>query len=89
MKDRGRKLAIIAQIIVYILAVIIIIQIIKKLTGNSWTTEDVILSLVVVNLTLAFGLGGYIIHLGNKIASVDRKLHGHIEWHRGRDFSVK
>jgi len=80
---------IISQIFAYILAIIIVIQIIKIIFGGSWATEDVILALVVLNITLTFGLWGYLFrvnsNLNSKIASVDKKLHGHIEWHRGVD----
>ncbi len=41
------------------------------------------------NLGVSFGTLGYVLHLSNslnsKIANVDKKLHGHLEWHRARD----
>ena len=85
MKDIGKKIAIIGQIVFYIFAAIAIYQIIRKLTGGSWAAEDIILSIVMINLTMTFGIAGYMINLNNKIASVDRKIHGHIEWHKGKD----
>ncbi len=78
-------ITIIAFIVSYILAIIVIIQILRILFGGSWAVEEVILALVVLNITLTFGIGGYLFHLSGKIATVDRKLHGHIEWHRGLD----
>lgn len=87
MRDIGKIVAIIAQIIVYALAVVIAIQIIKKLQGGSWAIEDIMLSLIIANLTMTFGLIGYLLHtssaLSNKIASIDREIHGHLEWHKG------
>ena len=84
MRDIGKILFTLAQIIAYIIAAIIIMQMIKKLAGGSWEIEDIILALVILNLTITFGIGGYLIHLNNKIAGVDRKIHGHIEWHKGK-----
>lgn len=80
-----KALATIAQIVAYILAALLAFQIIKKLAGGSWEIEDIILGLVILNLTITFGIGSYLIHMNNKIASVDRKIHGHIEWHKGKD----
>ncbi len=78
-----------SQIVAYILAIIIIYQIIKKLLGGSWQVEDVILSLLVLNITLTFGAVGYMVgmnsKLNSKIARLDIKLHGHLEWHKGRE----
>ena len=79
-----RVVTIAAFILSYILAIIVIIQILRILFGGSWSVEDVILALLILNLTLTFGMS---YRLSNKIAIVDRKLHGHIEWHRGTDGS--
>ncbi|MEK6878744.1 MAG: hypothetical protein AABY22_04005 [Nanoarchaeota archaeon] len=76
--DIWEILSIIAQIVAYILAIIVIVQIIKLLFGGSWKIEDVILTLLVVNITLTFGVMGYLMKLNSVI-------HGHIEWHKGRD----
>lgn len=67
---------IISQIFAYILAAIIVFQIIKIIFGGSWSVEEAILALVVLNITVTFGL--YM-----KIANIDKRLHGHFEWHRG------
>jgi len=85
MRDIGKYLAIGAQIVAYILAAILIVQMIKTLRGGSWNTEDLILIMMSVNLTLTFGMGGYLFRLNNKISAVDKKIHGHIEWHKGRE----
>ena len=77
-----RAVTILAFIVSYILAIIVIVQISRLLFGGSWAVEDVIMALVVLNLTLTFGMS---FRLSNKIAIIDRKLHGHIEWHRGVD----
>ena len=89
MKDINRILSIIGQIIAYILAVIIIIQILRIIFGGSWSLEEIVLALVIFNLTMTFGIGVYLINmhitLNNKISDVNTKLHGHFEWHRGKD----
>lgn len=85
MKDIGEFLSIIAQIAAYILGLILIVQIVRLILGGSWEIEDVILAIVIFNLTITFGIGGYLIHLHNIISRVDKKLHGHIEWHRGSE----
>ncbi len=85
MAEIYETLSIIAQIFAYILAIIIIYQIIKILIGGSWEIEQVILAFVIVNLTITFTLGGYLIHLQNKISEVDKKPHGHFQWHEGKD----
>ena len=71
-------LSIIAQIVAYILAIIVVVQIIKLLLGGSWRIEEVILTLLVVNITLTLGIMGYLMKLNNVI-------YGHIEWHKGRN----
>ncbi|HLC58090.1 MAG TPA: hypothetical protein VJH95_05950 [Candidatus Nanoarchaeia archaeon] len=88
-KDIGTIFYIISQVIAYILAVIIIYQILKILLGGSWETEQVILALVMLNLSISFGIGGYLLHLNNKISKVDSKLTGHFGWHKGRDEELK
>lgn len=78
MRNNTELIAKVAQIIAYILGVIIIIQLLKSIFGGTWAIEDVILALVILNLTVTFGMVGYLISLSNKIT-------GHIEWHKGRD----
>lgn len=85
MRDFAERISAIAQIIAYILAVILAIQLFRAIFGGTWAIEDIILALVVLNLTVTFGLGGYLIHLSNKISDVKTKVVGHIEWHKGKD----
>lgn len=87
--DFGETIALIGQIVAYILGVIIIIQILKALFGGTWQIEDIILALVILNLTITFGVGGYLIHLNNKISTVNTKLEGHFGWHRGVEMNRK
>lgn len=70
--------SIIAQVIAYILAVILIIQIVRAILGGTWAVEDLILALLIFNLTLTFGIGGYLI-------SLNKKISGHLGWHKGRN----
>ncbi|MBS3095368.1 hypothetical protein J4231_01690 [Candidatus Woesearchaeota archaeon] len=69
-------IAIFGQIVAYILAIILIIQILRAIFGGTWEIENIILALIILNLTVTFGISGYIISLNNKIS-------GHIGWHRG------
>ena len=89
MRDIAEKLFIAAQIFAYILAVIVIIQIIRAIFGGTWIVEDIMLAGIVLNIILTFGMLGYLINLStqlnNGISKVDAKIHGHIEWHKGRD----
>lgn len=57
-------------------------QIVKILLGGSWGVEDAILALVVLNITITFGS---LIHSNSRLSKLESKLHGHIEWHRGKD----
>lgn len=83
MKNAGKIITIIAQVIAYILAIILIIEITKSIFGGSWQIEEIILGLIIFNLTITFGIGTYIISLNNKISSVNTKIVGHITWHGG------
>jgi len=51
--------------------------------------EDVILTLVVLNINLSFSLFGYIFSTNNrtmnKLNKLDKKLYGHFEWHKSRN----
>jgi len=84
-KDFGSVIFIFSLIVVLVFAIILIIQIFKIIFGGSWRIEDVILALVVFNLTICFGIGGYLINLNNKILNVNTKLQGHLSWHRGKE----
>lgn len=90
MKRSGAEIiAITAQIAAYILGAIIIVQILRIILGGSWKVEDAILALLVLNITLTFGLFGYFINsntvLNDKISSVNTKIEGHLEWHKGKE----
>ncbi len=67
---------IIASILFFILAVLIVYQIVRSIIGGSWTTENIIVSLVILNLTTTLILIGYIYKLNNKISA-------HLGWHKG------
>ena len=87
--DFGELIAIIGQIIAYIIAIILVIQILRAIFGGSWKIEEIILMLVLFNLTITFGTGGYLVSLSNKISNVNTKIEGHIQWHKGKDNSKK
>ncbi|HLC75458.1 MAG TPA: hypothetical protein VJH88_06430 [Candidatus Nanoarchaeia archaeon] len=66
-----------------VLVALVFVQLIRYIFGGTWLIEDIILALVVLNLTITFGIGGYLISLNDTISQVDKKLYGHFEWHRG------
>lgn len=89
-------LFVVAQLVAYVLGIIIIIQILRIIFGGSWKVEDAILALLVLNVTLTFGLVGYMLHnnmgindkltgLNDKISSVNTKIESHLEWHKGKE----
>lgn len=45
------------QIILILFALYLIVQILRKLFGGSWTIEDIILGLIILNLGSIFTLG--------------------------------
>lgn len=81
MKNFLKWVIIIAQIFAYILAIILVIQLWKSLVGGTWEVENVMLALLILNLTMTFGLYG-------KIAKVDTKIERHISWHRGHESKI-
>lgn len=66
------------RVLFYILAAILIYQIIRYLFGGSWSIENLILGLVILNLTITFTLMAL-------FYDVKGKLEGHIKWHEGFD----
>ena len=85
LKDIGKKLSIVAQIIAYILAIIIIVQLLKSIYGGTWQVENVILAILVFNFTLSATIVGFLFNLNNKISEVDKTIHGHLEWHKAKN----
>ena len=81
----GEILSLIGQLLAYIIGIIVIIQILRSLFGGTWEIENTILAIVVFNLSITFSMVGYLFILNNKISRIDKKIHGHIEWHKGKD----
>ena len=83
-----KKLFIISQIFVYFLGLIIIIQLLRLIFGGSWKPEDVILAILTINITVTLTIGGYLFYannsLLNKMHQLDKRLYGHMEWHKGK-----
>jgi len=95
-REIGKIFYILGLILAFILALIIIIQMVRMLIGGSWAVEDVILALVIFNLSMGFGIGGYLVYLNEKISKVnekiskvDAKITGHFGWHKGKEKSEK
>jgi len=76
VSDFGEFLSIAGQIIAYILVLILVVQILRTLFGGTWEIENIILAIVIFNLTISFGMGRYLIHINNKISTVDKKCMG-------------
>ena len=89
MADFGERWFTIAQFVAYFIALLLIIQLLRKIFGGSWAIEDIILALVILNLTLTFSISSYLIHINTKIAKVEHKVYGHLEWHRGKEHKPK
>lgn len=85
MSDFAELLSTIAQVIAYVLAILVVIQLVRAILGGTWAIEDIILALVILNLTVTFGVSGYLIHMNDKISKVETKVVGHIQWHKGKD----
>ena len=72
-----------------LLIVLILYQLIKIILGGSWDIQDITLALLILIITLIFGLAGYIINISSKLANVDKILHGHIQWHKGTEIGKR
>ena len=88
MTEMNKIIIIIAQIVAYILAIILIVRLWKSLVGGTWAVEDVILAFVMFNITLTLTIVGYVIILNNRVARIDTKIESHISWHRGHDSKI-
>lgn len=66
------------KIIVFILALILLYQIYKAISGGTWEIEDIILGLIILNLTLT-------VTLLTSFYNVKIKIDGYIKWHEGYD----
>lgn len=84
-----RTISTIALIISMMLAVIVIYQLIKIILGGSWDVQDIIVTLVILNITITFTGVGYLININNKVSKADRMTHGHIQWHNGKNYGKK
>lgn len=67
---------ILAQVFFYLITILVIIQMVRMILGGSWTIENVILALVIANLTLTVTLMGMLYQVNNKLSN-------HMGWHRG------
>ena len=81
--DYWESVAVAGQIIAYILAGILIVQIIRAILGGTWRIEEIILALLVFNLTITFGMLGYLSSVNSKISSINSKVERHLGWHKG------
>lgn len=75
--------AIVSQIVAYIIAAVVIVQLLRMIFGGSWQVEDIILTLLSINITITVGIVGYLVALHSKISHVDTKMERHLGWHKG------
>ncbi len=89
MKNFKEKIMVGTLIFALILGTITIYQIIKILIGGSWESEQALFALVCLNISMTFGLFIYtskgFTKINTKLHKVDKKLHGHILWHKGKE----
>lgn len=88
-KDFWELVSTIGQIVAYVIAIVLILELLKAIFGATWELEEIILALVIFNLTVTFGVGGYLISLNNRISKVNTKVEGHFGWHKGVNNSAK
>lgn len=55
----------------------LIIEIVRKIFGGSLDYEDLVIGLLVANLS-------YVIALHIKVSDINAKLSGHLGWHKGK-----
>lgn len=70
--DLATKLLYVTIVVLFILIILSLV-----LFGVRWDKKDLILVLLISNITINVGILGYLINLDNKIAS-------HLGWHKGR-----
>ena len=75
--------------VLILFGIFIIYQIIKVILGGSWTTEDIIISLLVFNLGSIFTIGWMVAelksshrHLGSQFKSLAEDFKNHIHSHK-------
>lgn len=73
------------KILLTLFAVYLLIQILRKMVGGSWTTEDIILGLLIFNLGTAFTIGLMVVqvrsdhkHLKDQFKSLANDFKSHI-----------
>jgi len=64
--------------VLVIFIIYLVIEVIRKIFGGSLGNEQLIIALLVANLSYSF----YLKESNNKI---DKKLTGHIAWHKAKD----
>ena len=78
-------LELIAQIFFYIFALIVAYQILRAIFGGTWDTQDIVIALMILNLTATFTIVGYIIYLHTRISNVNMKLERYIGQQEGKN----
>ncbi|MBM3234646.1 hypothetical protein FJZ19_06155 [Candidatus Pacearchaeota archaeon] len=75
IKERIREiLNILILILLIAFSIFIIYQLIIKIFGGSWTTESIIVSLVLLIIASLFVIAGFLISISRTIGKIETKL---------------
>lgn len=64
--------------IFFIFLIYIVYELIRKILGHSLGFEELVIALLVANI-------GHSFYLKDSINKIDKKLSGHIGWHKGKN----
>lgn len=70
----SRILGILLYILLIIFAIFVIYQLIIKILGGSWTTEDVLISLSMLTITSLFVIAGFLINQARILGRLESNL---------------
>lgn len=82
MMPKQKTLIITGAIIIIIVSIITLYQIIRAIFGGTWSTENITIALLILNLTISFTLAGM-------IGDLRSKLYGHFGYHKGLEERLK
>ena len=74
MAKINKILKVLLYIFLITFSIFIIYQIILKIIGGSWQTEDIIASLVILIITLLFTIAGFLINQEKTLGKIESSL---------------
>jgi len=73
----------------FIFLLYVIFELIRKIIGGSLMFEELITTFIVINIGYSFYLSRHLARnmgsIKDSIHHIDKKISGHIEWHKGKD----